>query len=193
MGGLGYYLATAALSLVTFAAGFVLGRRSRRAALGAAGVVLGLVVLKAVLHWKPEWEAALFPWADYVYFQSYWLYPTALLFFGLAAGQLPVRWNRAVVALVAATVFAHSLWAGRWMALPPDGSSTRRADARHHCRQSTGYTCVPASCVSLLSRLGIDATEGEMVRLCLTKRGGTAFFNTYRGLVLKLDGRPFDV
>lgn len=193
MGGLGYYLATAALGLAAFAAGFALARRSRRAALAAAGVVLGLVVLKAVLHWRPEWEAALFPWVDYVYFQGYWLYPTALLFFGLATGQLPVRWNRAVVASVAAAVFAHSLWAGRWMVVPLDDSSTRRADARHHCRQSSGYTCVPAACVSFLSHLGINATEGEMARLCLTRRRGTTFFNTYRGLVLKLDGRPFDV
>lgn len=193
MEGIVYYIATAGVSVAAFGAGYALARKGKRYALAAAGVALGLVVAKALLHWKPVWEAALFPWPAYIYFQGYWLYPAALVFFGLAVPQLPVRWNRALVAGVAACVFAYSLRAGSWMIFPPDDRSTRRAGPDHHCRQSTMYTCAPAACVSLLSHWGIDATEGEMARLCLTRRHGTTVFNIYRGLVLKFEDKPFDI
>ncbi len=144
-----------------------------------------MLVLKAALNRFPVLEVRLFPWPWYVYLQGYWLWPVTLLFFGLAARQLPVRWNRAVVAGVAAIMFAVSLWAARWMVSPPDDSSTQRADASGHCRQTTGYTCTPASCVAVLAWWGIESTEGEMARLCLTTSWGTTAINAYRGLTLK--------
>jgi hypothetical protein len=71
--------------------------------------------------------------------------------------------------------------------LPMVGAE-HHADALHQCSQTTGFTCAPTACVCALSYLGIDSTEREMARLCLTRAGGTTRFNTYRGLVLKLEG-----
>jgi hypothetical protein len=181
-----FFAVTTALSAGAFAAGHRLARLGRRGALTGSAVALGLILLKAVLNAQPVWEATLFPHPAYVFFQDYWLYPAGLLFFGLVVPQLPVRWNRAVVAGLAACLFAWSLWAQHWMLLPPDDTSTQRATPRHFCRQTTAWTCAPASCVALLSHWGIDATEGEMARLCLTSPRGTTLFNVYRGIVLRV-------
>jgi hypothetical protein len=180
-----YFLLTSALSLLAAAAGYLDGRRPlRRIRLIAVGM-LALLIAKAVLQARPAWEAALCPSADYAYFEGYWIWPLALYFFGLIAGQFPAGWNRRLVAGIAATAFIASLWSQRWMVTGlPDGS-TAVADREHHCLQSAGDTCVPASCVALLSYWGIDATEGEMVRLCLSRKG-TTLYNAYRGLRLKV-------
>jgi len=213
MAGIAWYVSTALVTLGAFAVGWgTAGRasarrwsgatrragRGKRWALGAAAGALAVLLAKVALEYLPVLEAWLFPWPWYVYLQGYWLWPVTLLFFGLAARQLPVRWNRIVIVGVAGVMFAWSLYAARWMVSPPDDSSQRCADASGHCMQSTGYTCVPASCVAVLAWWGIDATEGEMARLCLTSSWGTSAFNAYRGLTLKLrevardDGRGLE-
>jgi len=197
MAGIAWYVATALLTLGAFAAGWKVAER-KKWALGAAVGALAVLLAKVGLNKYPVVEAWLFPWPWYVYLQGYWLWPVTLLFFGLATRQLPIRWNRIVIVGVAAFMFAWSLYAARWMVSPPDDSSTRRADASGHCMQSTGHTCVPASCVAVLAWWGIDTTEGEMARLCLTSSWGTSAFNAYRGLTLKLrevasdDGRGLE-
>ncbi|MHC4249072.1 MAG: cysteine peptidase family C39 domain-containing protein [Planctomycetota bacterium] len=186
MAGIAWYVGTAALTAGAFAAGWAAAGRGKKWALGMAAGALLALILKAALNRYPILEARLFPWTWYVYLQGYWLWPVTLLFFGLAVRQLPIRWNRAVVCGAAAIMFAASLYFARWMVSPPDNSSTARADAAGHCRQSTGYTCTPASCVSVLAWWGIQSSEGEMARLCLTSSWGTTAFNAYRGLTLKL-------
>jgi len=185
MAGIAWYVATALVTLGAFAVGLKMAGR-KRWALGAAVGALSLLLVKCALNKFPVVEAWLFPWPWYVYLQGYWLWPVTLLFFGLAVRQLPVRWNRIVIVGVAGVMFAVSLYTARWMVSPPDDLSQRRADTSGHCMQSTGYTCVPASCVAVLAWWGIDTTEGEMARLCLTSSWGTSAFNAYRGLTLKL-------
>lgn len=181
-----FFILTTALSVGAFVVGFVAGRSSEKNTALCAGAALGLILAKAFLHAKPSLEARLFPWVGYVYFQSYWLYPLGMLFFGVAISQLPVKWNRVVVAGIAFCFFGYSLWAERWMVLPTDDSSVQTATSDHHCRQTTSYTCVPAACVTLLSYWGVSATEGEMTRLCRTRGDGTTTFNAFRGVKLKL-------
>jgi hypothetical protein len=189
-----YYLVTAVLSAAAFAAGLAVGRSGHRRALVAYGVLLALLLFKGALNLRPDWEFALFPWSDYIYFQSYLGFPLGLACLGLAVGLLPRGRNRRAVAVLAAVFFAVSLWTERWILVAPDGSSTQTADGDHHCFQTTSYSCGPAACVSLLSYWGLDATEGEMMRLCRTPPyGGTSLFRICRGLRLKLAGLPFRV
>ena len=80
------------------------------------------------------------------------------------------------------------------MLIHPDTSSRQRADGSHHCAQTTDYSCGPAACVTLLSYLGVSASEGEMMRLCRTPPfGGTSLFRICRGLRLRLDSDPYRV
>jgi len=183
------YLAGALLSAGAFLAGRALGRRGRGVAI-AAWVLLVLVLgAKAVLNLRPDWEFALFPHPAWPLVQGWLIYPVALACLGMASRLLPPGRNRRAVAVLAGFVFAVSLWTERWMAVEPDGSSTARAGPDHHCSQTTSWSCGPAACVTLLSCLGVEATEGEMVRLCRTpSHGGTSLFRIAMGLRARLPG-----
>jgi hypothetical protein len=186
-----------AILTVTSATAFVLGRyvggRGRRAAILGYVALVVLLLGKALLNHNPDWEFLIFPWPDYVYFQSYGVFPLALACLGLASGLLPRGPNRRAVFWFAGFVFLVSLWTERWIVMEPDTSSGAAARADHHCAQTTSYSCGPAACVSLLSCWGVPATEGEMMGLCSTPRyGGTSLFRICRGLRGKLDG-AFDV
>ena len=188
-----YYCVLALASLAAFFLGRFIGARGRDAAIAGYFVLVLLLLGKALLNHNPHWEFRLFPWPDYVFFQSYGVFPLALGCLGLAHGLLPEGRNRRAVALLAGFVFLVSLWTERWVVAEPDTSSPAAAESDHHCRQTTIYSCGPAACVSLLSCWGFDATEGEMMGLCATPAyGGTSLFRICRGLRLKLPER-FDV
>ena len=59
--------------------------------------------------------------------------------------------------------------------------------------QTSPATCSAASAATLLRAHGIEATEREMVRLCLTRSWGTTRLGLYRGLKRKTAGTPYDV
>lgn len=58
--------------------------------------------------------------------------------------------------------------------------------------QSTPYTCSAASAASLLRLHGIPATESELAKLCLTRKG-THWMGVYRGLKMKTQGTGWTV
>jgi hypothetical protein len=170
---------------------WLVARRSRLAAVAGAVALCAALVLKASLSHRPAWEAALFPWAWYIYLQGYWLFAIGAAFFALAAPLMPLPRNRRAILALSATVLVAGGISTRWMVDLPEVGADRHADALHQCMQSTPFTCAPTSCVCALSCVGIDASEREMARLCLTRKEGTTRFNTYRGLVLKLAGTPW--
>jgi len=58
------------------------------------------------------------------------------------------------------------------------------------CRQTTPHTCSAAAAATILTTLGLDATEQEMAVLCLTRRG-TTWLGLYHGLSARLAGTPY--
>ncbi len=58
--------------------------------------------------------------------------------------------------------------------------------------QTTDQTCSAACAAGLLRMHGIDATEDELARLCLTRRG-THWLGVFRGLKIKTAGTEWDV
>lgn len=60
------------------------------------------------------------------------------------------------------------------------------------CIQTSGATCSAASAATLLMSVGIDADEGELARLSLTRKG-TTWQGLYRGLKLKTAGTEWDI
>ena len=58
--------------------------------------------------------------------------------------------------------------------------------------QTTNQTCSAACAASLLRMHGISATEDELARICLTRRG-THWLGVYRGLKLKTVNTNWDV
>ncbi len=75
---------------------------------------------------------------------------------------------------------------GRMLYRPLMGEKPLCGDAWEDevCMQTTEATCGAAAAATLLSHYGVDATESEMVDLCLTRQG-TLRLGLYRGLRLK--------
>jgi hypothetical protein len=192
MDGVAWFVLTVAVNALAFGAGWYLGRGRRRIALAAFALAAALVT-KGILNWRPDWEFALFPQPDYLYMQSWLGYPIGLLAMGLGVGLLERYRDRRALAALAVFVFLISIWSERWMLTPAACASNRCADADHHVIQSTNWSCAAAACVTLLSYHGVDATEGEMIRLCRSQPvSGTSLFRICRGLRLKL-GEHFDI
>ncbi|HEX3135446.1 MAG TPA: C39 family peptidase [Planctomycetota bacterium] len=179
--------------LVVFALAWLAARRGQRWRLIGAGVVLALVIAKSVLTWMPVWEATCFPFAGYIYLQSFVMPIVMMAFFGIAAPQLAVPWNRVVVGLLALGFYLQLGFVGNWwMVSRPVIGTERTPDAAHHLRQSTPYTCAPSAAAMAVSYVGIAVSERTMADRCLTvPEGGTTRFNTYRGLILTLEGTPW--
>ncbi len=56
------------------------------------------------------------------------------------------------------------------------------------CMQTSNASCSACCAATLLAEVGIDATETEMVDLCLTNLKGTTVLGLYRGLKIKTRG-----
>jgi predicted double-glycine peptidase len=117
--------------------------------------------------------------------REYWL-PFAVLFFACASHLISRPNRRAMKALAAVLVVFVALMTG-WRLLPMPMKDFGRKMQDGVCLQSSGYTCGAASLVTMLDRMRIEATEGEMAMLTGTipGRGVTDFQATY-GLQKKL-------
>lgn len=96
--------------------------------------------------------------------------------------------RRVVVVLFLGLVGSYAVIRPLWGQAPTCGN---RWDG-DFCLQTTDSTCTAACAVTLLRAHGIQATEGEMAALCLTRRG-TVWQGLFRGLTLKTAGTPWRV
>lgn len=190
---MGVFLALVLGQLGLFAGAWWIGRRHPRRALAVAGGLLLFQVGKVILQWRPEWEAALFPFPGYAAWHGLWLWFFSAGFFGCGAALLRLPRQRRLVAGLGLAVIAYGCLDNLWLIRPEVHGDGRIADARHHCQQSTLHTCAPASCVMLLSHLGITVSERRMAELCLTRSRGSSVFNIYRGLRLALPVESYAV
>lgn len=117
----------------------------------------------------------------------------ATLFFSTAAMLVPKASDRRALMLLNVVAAIYFVKAGWWMISPGVlGVAATRIDDHGICRQSTGYTCVAASMVTMLRARGIAAEEAEMAALCRTQPGGGATDSrAIWALERKLAGLPF--
>ncbi len=111
----------------------------------------------------------------------------ASLLFSIAARHVPKRSEQRAVRTLLVICGAYFLMFGKWMVRPPlnDLHSTRMD--RGVCIQSTHYTCVAASLVTLLHAYGVETSETEMARLTQTERNfGATDSRAVRGLQRRL-------
>ncbi|MBB3209836.1 hypothetical protein FHS27_005676 [Rhodopirellula rubra] len=122
----------------------------------------------------------------------------AAIFAALAAGwafRLPRTplWRRIILsALLAICSLAAIVWPLLSMAVrpPPEGSDDPTGVV---VEQTSWATCSPAAAATLLRAEGIDASESEMIPLCLTDSSGTPTLGLYRGVKIKAQQNGRDV
>jgi hypothetical protein len=180
----------ATASVTTFGIGLSLARRlaPRLGAVVAATTCAFIVAFVFVLS-DHLFLAKLLPFSNVIVLGD-WLPPSVAFLAGFAWWRMPgAAWRKAVlvVPLVGLCLFRS---AGRLLGEPPPLDERWKDGV---CRQTSQASCSAAAAATLLRAHGIDATEAEMARLCLTRAAGTPMHGLYRGLVLKTRETPWRV
>lgn len=119
--------------------------------------------------------------------------PAAFLF-AVASRKASQPGERRAIALLLVVCFLYFGRNGSWMIRPavPDLGETQIS--RGICRQSTDYTCVAASMVTMLGAWGIETTETQAARLSYTAvNGGTTDTRAVAAIEKLLAGVPINV
>jgi predicted double-glycine peptidase len=175
------------------AAGAWAMRRSKTWGTVAAGVLLSLILLKAVVGHIPAAEATLFPWDWYPMVEPSWYLLPAMFLAGAGLQMLwRSTWKRPLMMAGAVLLFARTGAAGLATSRTPHLEGT--VNDAGVCLQSASYSCGAAAATSFVYYYGVRATEKEMAELCLTRAGGPGLIGTtdaglMRGLRRKLGGR----
>jgi len=185
-------LQVAAAALMA-AGGAAAVRKSRGWATAACGLLLALIVLKAVVGHIPAAEPTLFPWDWYPYVEPWWYLIPAMFLMGAGiqvVWQSP--WKRHAMLAGAGVLLARTGAAGWVTSRPSDLEGTVKDSAV--CLQTSSYSCGAAAATSFCYYYGVKVTEREMAELCVTRMGGPGLAGTsdaglMRGLRQKLSHR----
>ena len=161
---------------------------------GAAAVTVVIVGVYIRLVWGQLWIVKWIPLPSVVILSNW--FPVLL---GILAAILWQRMQSHSVArrmpiqllLIGATIWSEIYVIPRQ---PPECGNEwiePTADAPFRiCRQTKPNTCSAAAAATMLTSLGIEASEKEMAQLCLTGEG-TTWLGLYHGLSIRLQGTRF--
>lgn len=168
------FLLQLVLAAAAFLAGPAAARWPKAAWTGVCVAGVGFSLLWPLMRVFPTAPIAWFgaPFVSMVELTG--LFIPAALVLGIGAEHVPRKNDRRAIKLLAVACGLYFVKAGRWMvggAVESLGPMTLEGEV---CRQSTGYTCVAASMVTLVRARGIEASELEMARLAHVEVGGGA-------------------
>ena len=123
---------------------------------------IALIALRILWRLYPASEYALFSFDAYVDIRPWWVFAPAMFATGVGAAKMSTKGARIGVGMVALLLWVVS---GQRMfltyMLPPE-EMKGTADNYGIVRQTTDYTCGAAAAATVLTKLGVPATEREM-------------------------------
>jgi predicted double-glycine peptidase len=136
------------------------------------GAALSLIPILAKMTFSilPMLEARLMPVDFYTVIQrEFWL-PFTVLFFALASHLVPSKSRKGVLAIVIILVLVVAQQT-YWRLQEPDIYDYKGKVTDGVCQQTSFDTCGAASMVTLLNKMGVQSSEGEMARLAMAAPG----------------------
>ena len=136
------------------------------------GAALSLIPIIAKMTFSifPLLEARIMPIDVYAAIQrEFWL-PFAVLFFAFASHLVPLRSRKGVLAIVIILVLV-VVQQTFWHLQEPDIYGYKGKITEGVCQQTSFDTCGAASMVTLLNKIGVQTSEGDMARLAMTAPG----------------------
>jgi hypothetical protein len=152
-------------------------------------MILGAMVVYLTVLWDKPLLTVLIPFPSAIILGN-WLPVLGALILGICIATRQISLVRRIVLAVCLCVI------GGYSLIRPLLGEVPICSASDPNRilnfQTTDQTCSAACAAGLLRLHGIDATEGEMAELCLTRKG-THWLGVFRGLKLKTAGTEWDV
>ena len=136
------------------------------------GAVLSLVPIIAKVSFSifPLFEARLMPVEIYPAIQNEFWLPFAVLFFAFASHFVPYKSRKGVLFIVIIIVLV-VVQQTFWRLQNPAIYNYKGKITDGVCQQTSFDTCGAASMVTLLNKIGVQTSEGEMARLAMTVPG----------------------
>lgn len=189
-----WFAVQAGAILIAAVAGWRLAGRTARAWRTIAAVATILMLAWPLMRLFPAHTMRWIGADPLMFIEVTGIVVPAVLLFAIAARNITTHGQRRAVALLIPVCCLYFLRNGVWMVRPPIADLGPTQMSQGVCRQSTGYTCVAASLVTLLDRHGYPASETEMARLSHTEVGwGTTDSRAVVALSKRLAGEPVDV
>jgi hypothetical protein len=163
----------------------LVGKLSRRARLAFAAIITAAIAIFSLFLLDSRRLLVILPFQAAIIYANFLLPLSAILAAVLWSTRTPV-WRRLLLISVCILLASRFAFGAITVRTPEcidswDGSV---------CLQSNHSTCSPAAAATLLACHGIDTTEQEMARLCLTGKHGTYLHGLYRGLRIKTRRTP---
>ncbi len=167
----------------------VAGTSSKHRLLACEMAVGSLMLVYMLFLWDRPVLSRLLPFSSVIILGN-WLPVPACFFVGVCIQTTTIHWcRRAGLTMITCGLCVYSL-VRPTLGDPPRCFNLQPGLSIQH--QTTDATCSAASAANLLRLYGIETSEHEMARLCLTRKG-THWQGVYRGLKLKLHNTPWDV
>lgn len=151
-----------------------LGRRSRALATAVCIAALMLLLVWPLVRFFPTLPIRTLGAPVVACLELTGLFIPAVLLLAIAARLVPKPTDRRAIYCLIPMAAIYFVKAGWWMIAPELHDLGAMKIEGGICRQSTGYTCVAASMVTMLRARGVDATETEMARLARVEVNGGA-------------------
>jgi hypothetical protein len=137
---------------------------------GGAFLSLIPIAVKVTFSVYPLLEARIMPVEIYPAIQNEFWLPFAVLFFAFASHLVPSRSRKGVLAIVIILVLM-VVQQNFWHLQKPAIYDYKGKIIDGVCQQTSFDTCGAASMVTLLNKIGVQTSEGEMARLAMTAPG----------------------
>ncbi len=158
-----------------YVAGVALARRSRAVWSLALGVSFALVLCWPLMRVFPVGVIELLGAPAVACIELTALAIPAAMLFAIGAERVPRASDRRAIRWLVIVLAVYFMKAGWWMTPAGVGAvGPTKIDMEGICRQTTEYTCVAASMVTMLRAHGVEAEEREMAELSRTQVGGGA-------------------
>ncbi len=184
-------VALTGLSLVALVAGMRISSRwPERKTAALTGVVLAALLL-FVFRYHGTWQIArVLPFSGAIVLGN-WIPLGGAFLAGITLGQRnSARWRRSGLASLILLASGYSVACCFLGQLPSHHDSAGHPAGSKQTRRSSCGACCAAM---LLKHRGIEASEEELLGLCLTSYRGSPALGLYRGLKLKTAGTLWDV
>lgn len=179
-----HIIANVVIVLGCFALGLLAFRR-KRAIPWLILLGVGLILIAWDYLVRPNLFVRVLPWQDWVFYRNLYAPGAAALVPPLAA-LAKTRAQRIRVIILGITLFCVALIPYSYYFAPNAKSTASHVDENDVTIQTSFDSCSAAAGATLLSMLGVVATEEEMIVLALTKKNrGTEPMGLYRALKIK--------